>query len=251
MKQKKPLYALFPVLGSVSDKAYNLILILSPNMRLKRSNLLYAMSVTVTTSIMGRCYDIECSGSENIPKEGPALLLPKHQSMRDILLEGRFLRNYCHRPGNWIMKYDGLPGVLEYIGAVRVKRMKAIREDIRKIGDREERRQLLEEVREYNQKAMDYIGRLYLNGEIVVAHIEGTRKRGEMNPLRADLLNFTKGIQEKYSLEIPVIPAGIEYTSRRTPRPKIYLRAGKPLDVTTPNIVNIVEQEMRRLSNLE
>lgn len=224
-------------------------------MQLKRKNPFYNLSCAAVSVFMYLYHNIEFSGAENIPKKGPALLLSKHQSIQDILLEGTFLQNNCGRQGNWVMK-SGLPLFFDYLGGIKVKRSQDVKKYIRKNKIKGmERRRLFEETREYNQDAMDYVGRLYRRGEIVVVHPEGTRsEKGRMKPLEEELvvplLNFTKEIQEKYGIKIPVILAGIEYSSIWRPRSKVYLRAGKPLDITQPNIVQIIEQEIRKLSNL-
>jgi len=224
-------------------------------MQLKRKNRFFNLSCAAVSVFMDLYHNIELSGAESIPKKGPALMLSKHQSIQDILLEGKFLQNNCGRQGNWVMK-SGLPLFFDYLGGIKVKRSQDVKKYIRKNEIKgKERRQLLEETREYNQNAMDYIGWLYRRGEIVVVHPEGTRsKKGRMESLESGLvvplLNFTKAIQEEYGIKIPVIPVGIEYSSIWRPRSKVYLRAGKPLDITQPNIVQIIEQEIRKLSNL-
>lgn len=213
-------------------------------MKLKRNKDAYkVVSISVDIFINLR-YKIEYSGSENIPNKGPILLLPKHQSIEDILIESIFLRKYCNRKGNWIMK-SSLPGILDYIGGIKIKRPK----DIRKIKNREERRKVIIKARKDNKKIRDYVEFLYKNGEIVVVHPEGTRKKGMMGQLKMELINFTKQIQEKYNMVIPAIPVGIEYV-KSFPRSKIYLRAGKALDITRSDLVGVLEQEIKKLSKL-
>lgn len=214
------------------------------SMKLKRNKTAYDFVSISVDIFMNLRYKIECSGSENIPNKGPVLLLPKHQAIEDILIESIFLRKYCKRKGNWMMK-PSLPGILDYVGGIKIKRPK----DIRKIKNKKERREVIIKAREDNKKIRDYTEFLYKNEEIVVVHPEGTRKKGIMGQLKTELINFTKQIQEKYNVIIPAIPIGIEYV-KSFPKSKIYLRAGKTLDITMPNLVDVLEQEIKRLSNL-
>ena len=213
-------------------------------MKLKRNKTAYDFVSISVDIFMNLRYKIECSGSENIPNKGPVLLLPKHQTIADILIESIFLKKYCKRKGNWMMK-SSLPGILDYIGGIKIKRPK----DIRKIKNREERMEVIIKAREDYKKIKDYTEFLYKNREIVVVHPEGTRKKGEMGQLKTELINFTKQIQEKYNMIIPAIPIGIEYV-KSFPKSKIYLRAGKTLDITRPDLMDVLEQEIKKLSNL-
>lgn len=213
-------------------------------MKLKRNKTAYDFVSISVDIFMNLRYKIECSGSENIPNKGPVLLLPKHQTIEDILIESIFLRKYCKRKGNWMMK-PSLPGILDYVGGIKIKRPK----DIRKIKNSEERKRVIIKTREDYEKIKDYIKFLYKNEEIVVVHPEGTRKKGVMGQLKTELINFTKQIQEKYNMTIPAIPIGIEYV-KSFPKPEIYLRVGKALDITRPDLMDVLEQEIKKLSNL-
>ena len=57
-----------------------------------------------------RYHRLAVEGGSNLPREGPALILPKHCAYRDILLEGVLLYRFTRRYANYIMKV-GLWGV--------------------------------------------------------------------------------------------------------------------------------------------
>lgn len=213
-------------------------------MKLKRNNRTYSICRPFTDAFILMCHKIECHGRENIPKKGPALLLVKHQSNKDIPLEGYFLNKYCNRYGNWVMKAS-LPLIFEYIGGIRFKRLK----DLKKIRNREKRREELENAKSMNQNAMNYIEWLYKNNEIVVVHPEGKKYPGEIGEIKKSIISFTKQVQEKYGIEIPIIPIGIEYAGKGF-RSKVYLRAGNPINFNSNNIEEIIYNEIKTLSNL-
>ena len=51
-----------------------------------------------------RYHRLAVEGGRNLPREGPALILPKHCAYRDILLEGVLLYRFTRRYANYIMK---------------------------------------------------------------------------------------------------------------------------------------------------
>lgn len=213
-------------------------------MELLRDPLIYHLGRIFTTIISGIYYNIEFSGEKNIPITGPALLLPKHQSYFDIPIEGTLLSN-CHRAGNWVMKYS-LPDILNHLGGIKVVRSS----DIINEKDCGKRRELINIARELNPQSLDYVKWLFNQGEIVVIHPEGTRKPGQMNCIRKEIFDIVKDAEHQYDLKIPIIPVGIEYESLGSFRSKVYIRAGEQLDVYVPDIVDIVKDEIKKLSNL-
>lgn len=214
-------------------------------MRVKRNNRLVDFILyTLTIPVMGSYYKIDYQGYGNIPKKGPALLLPKHQSYQDILIEGMFLKK-ADRYGNWVMKI-GLPAVFEYIGGIGIMRAK----DIIKTKSKDRRRERAQKARIIEGKAKDYTEWLYKNNEIIVVHPEGTRKKGKVGNIQRYMIDFTRDVQNRLGIDIAVIPLGIEYESAWKPGSKVWVRAGEPIEANTPDISEIVKLEIKRLSNL-
>jgi 1-acyl-sn-glycerol-3-phosphate acyltransferase len=208
-----------------------------------------------------KCYNVEYFGLENVPNSGAALVLPKHQYLLDIPLEGIALRN-SGRYGNWVMK-NSLPGWLDCLGTIRyvrpddvkkrVKREKAKLDDsFKKAYMKDVGRGLFEEMKEFNTASNEYSKWLYSQGEIIVSHPEGTRVRGKMGKLWSEFIDLTRDFSNESGINIPVIPMGIEYAgwSGFSLRPKIYVRLGKQIDVNSDDLMGIVAFEMAKLSNI-
>ena len=167
---------------------------------------------------------LQVLGSENLPTEGPALLLPKHRAYRDILVEGVVLYRLSRRHGNYVMKV-GLYGVLEWLGGIKIVRQK----DIRRIKSREARRAHMQWAREKNQETLEYLSWLYEQGELVVSHPEGMRYQDAMGPLQREIIDHLLATEERLGVRIPVLPIGLEYDSYSKPGANLYCRIGEPL----------------------
>ena len=59
--------------------------VLNSNSHRKRNNFAYD-SVIFSLNLSRLFYDIKFEGAENIPRQGPAIILPKHQCYSDGLL---------------------------------------------------------------------------------------------------------------------------------------------------------------------
>ena len=167
---------------------------------------------------------LKVEGSQNLPTEGPALLLPKHRAYRDILAEGVILYRLTRRQGNYVMKV-GLYGVLELLGGVKIVRPK----DIRRIKSREARRARIQWAREKNRETLNYLSWLYEQGELVVSHPEGMRYQGTMGPLQREIIDHLLATEERLGARIPVLPIGLQYDSFAKPGANLYFRIGEPL----------------------
>ncbi|MFA6110056.1 MAG: 1-acyl-sn-glycerol-3-phosphate acyltransferase [Candidatus Latescibacterota bacterium] len=188
-------------------------------------------------------------GAELLPREGPALLLPKHRAYRDIPVEGVVLYRYTGRYANYVMKV-GLWGVLELMGGIKIIRPK----DLRRLKDREARRAEITRAREANQRTVDYLSWLYGQGEIVVSHPEGQRYRDGMGPLQKEIIEHLLQVERALGRQIPMFPIGFEYESLRRPRARAYCRIGEPLlsgeYPEAKDLVEVLGQRLRALSGL-
>jgi len=194
---------------------------------------------------------IDYAGIENIPSRGPALIVPKHQKYMDIVLEGMLLKRYCGRYGNWIMR-DKIPlpqRLLYDLGGIIILRPQDIRKRARKIKNKKKRTEFLEEAKQKNADAFAYVEWLFQRGEVVVAHLEGTRTPGGVGPLESRMFGFISDTEEKYNINIPIIPVGIEYKGFWMPFSEIYVKVGEPLSADTENLAGLVREEIAKLSN--
>ena len=182
-------------------------------------------------------------GGRNLPREGPALILPKHCAYRDVLVEGVLLYRITRRYANYVMKV-GLWGILEWSGGIKVERPK----DIRRIADREQRRAEIKRARAANQRMQDYLDGLYQYGELVVSHPEGTRCRDELGPLQKGVVEHLVQAEERLGVRVPLIPIGLEYDSYARPGARVYFRVDEPLYADSfTNINELMDHLGKRL----
>jgi len=225
-------------------------------MEIIRNGLFYRVGCSLTSALVNCNYSIEYTGMENIPEQGPALLLPKHQSHWDTLLEGDLLRRRG-RLANLVMKYS-LPRFFEYGGGIRVSRPKdmlRLREKIRRMGYGNQKtkkiRKKMRDMKKNNIEAMRYVGFLLCSeDEIVIIHPEGTRVENAMGELQMGIINYVGEIERPPMIKIPAIPIGIEYEDTEKIRPRVNVRVGKPLDLATPDLEKIIRQNLENLSGL-
>ena len=196
-----------------------------------------------------RYHRLAVEGSRNLPREGPALILPKHCAYRDILLEGVLLHRITRRYGNYIMKV-GLWGILEWLGGVKVVRPK----DIRRIADREQRRAEIRRARAANQQMQAYLDGLYQSGELVVSHPEGMRYQDKLGPLQKEVVEHLVQAEERLGMRVPLIPIGLEYDSYARPRARVYFRVDEPLYADSfaniNELMDHLDKRLRALSGL-
>jgi 1-acyl-sn-glycerol-3-phosphate acyltransferase len=188
-------------------------------------------------------------GGEHLPRQGTALILPKHRAYRDILVEGVALYELTRRYATFVMKV-GLYGVLEMMGGVKVIRPK----DIRRLRGRQERREHIRQARRYNQITLDYLSWLYEQGELVISHPEGMRYQDAMGPLQKEVIEHLLEVEQARGLRVPIIPVGLEYESFRRPRSRVWMRVGAPLYADQfadrQEIMAVLEHRLRTLSGL-
>ena len=219
-----------------------------PDFKLRRIKLLADM-IYCASNIVIKYHRIIAEGTENLPYDGPALLLPKHHAYRDILVEGVSLYRYTKRYPTFVMK-TGLWGILEHFGGVKVTRPK----DIRRLKDKTARRNAIKAARIANHDLQKYLSGLYRNGEIVISHPEGERSSGSMGPLQKEIVEHLLHVQRDHSLRVPIIPIGIEYESYKQPFSKVFFRIGTPIygeDISElPLLMNNISNDLRCLSGL-
>ena len=196
-----------------------------------------------------RYHRLAVEGGRNLPREGPALILPKHCAYRDILLEGVLLYRFTRRYANYIMKV-GLWGILELMGGVKVVRPK----DIRRIADREQRRAEIRRARAANQQMQAYLDGLYQSGELVISHPEGMRYQDKLGPLQKEVVEHLVQAEERLGMRVPLIPIGLEYASYARPGARVYFRVDEPLYAdsfaNTNELMDHLGNRLRVLSGL-
>jgi len=198
-------------------------------------------------------HHVTVEGAGNLPRHGPALLLVKHRATRDSILLSEILYRHTGRAGNYLMKGkpSGLKNsLLEALGGIKVVRPK----DIRKFKSRVEKKAQLEWARQFNQHSYDYITWLFTQDEIVIAYPEGMFFGNRLGPIQSGIIRHMLVVEQEYSIEIPIIPIGIEYENLRRPRSRAFFRIGHPLISTQfagpPDLITEVEKQLAQLSGL-
>jgi 1-acyl-sn-glycerol-3-phosphate acyltransferase len=215
--------------------------------QIARNNVVYMTSCYIVSRAHHAYHNLQFEGALNIPRTGPALIVPKHQSMEDIIVEGVYLMETSGRYGNWIMRSSLRPQLfLKMLGGIPIDRPK----DLKKIKDKAERRRVHDKADERNGHAREYVQYLWQQNEIVINHAEGTRSPGKMLPIHSEYFDLAREVEAAYGIKIPIIPMGIIYPRFRYPRSKVILRAGAPLDVQMSNIEMVVANEIRELSGI-
>lgn len=209
---------------------------------LKRIDVL-ACGVRLLAAGAIRYHRLAVEGGRNLPREGPALILPKHCAYRDIFFEGVLLYRFTRRYANYVMKV-GLWGILELTGGVKVERPK----DIRRIADREQRRAEIRQARAANQQMQAYLDGLYQSGEVVISHPEGMRYQDKLGPLQKGVVEHLVQAEERLGIRVPLIPIGLEYDSYARPGARVYFRVDEPLYADSfANINELMDHLSNRL----
>jgi 1-acyl-sn-glycerol-3-phosphate acyltransferase len=167
-------------------------------------------------------------GYENLPPP-PYVLLPKHQSMFDIILEGVLLYRGQKLFPHYLMKHS-LPDWLGLYGGIPVVRQR----DAGQSGDRRR-----------NVAALRRAQQVLADKGVLVVHPEGTRLRGAIGPLQPAGLAMIAGWQKDLG-PLPLVPVGIRYDRQ------IHVRAGAPRvypSIGTPELLEL-RQDLARLSRL-
>jgi 1-acyl-sn-glycerol-3-phosphate acyltransferase len=158
-------------------------------------------------------FGADYKGGHRLPPP-PYVLLPKHQSMFDIILEGVLIYHTQRIFPHYLMK-QSLPNWLGLYGGIHVVRQRDNPES-------SERRKNVAALR----RAKDVLAKK----GILVVHPEGTRCRGAIGPLQEAGIGMIVGWQKDIG-RIPLVPVGIRYDRQihvRVGAPRVYTSVGKP-----------------------
>ena len=194
---------------------------------------------------------ITVEGGDNLPRQGPALLLVKHRASRDAPLVAMVLHRYTKRGANYFMKGKRSPisnAILAAMGGVKVVRPK----DVRRVQNRDERKAYIHQAREANQQVMAYVTGLYSQGEVLVAFPEGMFYADKVGPLQTAVIKHALAVEQEYGFSIPLIPVGLDYENPKKPRSRAFIRVGTPLRAALfdeqKQLIAMVKQRLHELS---
>jgi len=199
---------------------------------MKRIDFFYKFSQCVTKLTLQTIYKINYEGKLPSP---PYVLLPKHQRLLDIPLEGMFIYKENKQPANFIMRDLPFKPVLEALGGILIVRGKDIKEKTKR--------------RELNNQATQKAISCLENKEPLVIHPEGTRHYKDLGSVSIKPNSILSQIisEQKRIGAIPFISCGIEYDKRN-----IHIRtAERPFYTDSPKeLEERITKELRQLSNL-
>jgi 1-acyl-sn-glycerol-3-phosphate acyltransferase len=199
-------------------------------------NLTWAIGVPLLDFYVTRKYQVHYEG--RLPRKGPYVLLPKHQSLLDIPLEGMFVYQ-TERTCNFIMRpfIEPFNTLLKLCGGINVVR---------------ERDSLSTYEKDYKNRRAAAMGIKWLKeGQPLVIHQEGTRKYKAMRPIR---IKTDSPLEKILEAQIPgnrFIPLGIEYEDVKKEGSHIWVRAGEPIYTSNKQVLReYLETEIPRLSGI-
>tara|TARA_Y100000310_G_C20654534_1_gene801301 strand:+ start:811 stop:1608 length:798 start_codon:yes stop_codon:yes gene_type:complete len=230
------------------------------------------IGVSVSSLVLGGMYNISYENKERLwgLRDKGFVLLPNHQKWIDIPLEGILLKRKLGREGNYIMK-GSLPNWLfEPMGGISIIRDKEMVTLTRKYSNIAQERQVRTLTEEYGkEKAIEIangdkmkdlakkygkgkaikaardredeiygyeIPNLLARDEIIVTHIEGTRRSEERVEIgRANVKNIIKS-QKAYGEQITFVPLDIKYEGKN-----VILKVGNPVKVPDGGIEELLE----------
>jgi 1-acyl-sn-glycerol-3-phosphate acyltransferase len=178
---------------------------------IRRSNLLYHFILVIGYLCFHSIYRIHIRGRENIPPEGPGILVPKHQFWTDIPLVGLAVR----RPVNYIAKkelfvYPGIRHFLSSLGGIPLDRGNPVR----------------------TLDSFRLMEKLLKEKEFVVLFPEGTYYPYTMGRGKHRFVERILRFQEKMGWQgdraIPFIPIGIRYLDKKF-RTEVRMEIGPPV----------------------
>jgi 1-acyl-sn-glycerol-3-phosphate acyltransferase len=178
---------------------------------LRRSNLLYRFLWAVGYICFSSIYRMKVEGRENLPRVGPAIILPKHQFWTDIPIVGLA----AFKPLNFIAKqelfaYPIVRHFLSSLGGVPVNRLNPVK----------------------SLDSFRYVEELLRKGEFIVLFPEGTYYPHTIGRGKHRFIQRILRVQEKMGKlggqAVPFIPVGIRYDEKNF-RKAVHVRLGPPI----------------------
>jgi len=213
----------------------------------RKQNKLISLGVILTSYVLlNSFYRIRVKGARNIPRRGPVLLLPKHQSFKDIPLESFIIYSQTRRMASYIMR-DNLPKQFECLGGIMSPRIM----DMPK--EKAEKKEWIKQAQNLKAQLMTSLISQLRKGAIIAIHPEMTRNVGFVGEIKAAIVKDLVRYARQSSLELAVIPVGINYAAPARFRTRLEVNIGRTLnreEQDTGNIYSVVRKQLSRLSNL-
>jgi 1-acyl-sn-glycerol-3-phosphate acyltransferase len=195
--------------------------------------LVYSVTKSIAQAVFPLFYSIETVRDEPLPVEGPAVILPKHQSWTDIpLVCLSFPVPLYYVAKKELFRYPGIRAYLRLAGGIPLDREQSIR----------------------TLESMKQLATLLKNLEKVVIFPEGTYVPNVVGPGKSRLIQFILRLQAELGRPIPFFPMGIRYGDRKGWKRRVEIRIGSPLlaekESDASFLTERIMKEIGRLSGL-
>jgi 1-acyl-sn-glycerol-3-phosphate acyltransferase len=203
---------------------------------LRRSGFLHFLFRSIGHFVFRIVYRLNIEGRENLPAEGPAIILPKHQFWSDVPIVGLAL----WRPASFIAKqelfvYPVIRQFITLLGGVPIDRLKPVK----------------------SLDSFRYVERLLQEGDFIVLYPEGTyyphcMGRGKHRFIKR-FLDFQEKNGRREENPIPFVPMGIQFAEGNFRSP-VTVKIGKPLFARGGEealvFTDLIMEQIARLSGL-
>ncbi|MCD4784695.1 MAG: 1-acyl-sn-glycerol-3-phosphate acyltransferase [Candidatus Eremiobacteraeota bacterium] len=193
----------------------------------KNKTLLNIVRTLLLKPFLCLAYDFQLKNVDNIPMEGPAAIIMKHQSWVDIIAAGGIIPRAATYMGKYELMeniFGDFPGsLLFHIGKIinpfsswvlRSLGMIPINRDnpARMISSFKEMRKMLEK------------------GDCIVVYPEGKVVKNRMGDFKSGLIRMFQRFQKKSGIKIKFVPVGISYGRKHSFRKKMIVKVGEPME---------------------
>ncbi len=205
-------------------------------LKIRRSDLVHRIIYWVGKACFRGLYRLKIEGQENIPTQGPCLILPKHQFWTDIPIVGiAAVRPLYYIAKQELFENSGMAYFIRILGGIPVDRKNPV-------------------------KSLDtfrFVDEILKKGEYLVLFPEGTYYpycigQGKHRLIQR-ILRFQEDMDWRGERAIPFVPMGIDYEKKKF-RPEVRIRIGPPLysngEADGPGFTRRLVDEIGKLSNL-
>lgn len=195
--------------------------------------MIYSLTKKVALLVFSIFYKMEVSKNQDLPEDGPVVILPKHQYWTDIPIVSLAFKPLLYFVAKReLFEYPLIRNYLSLLGGIPVDRKQSLR----------------------TLDSFRYLLNLLKKGEKIVIFPEGTYFREVVGVGKSRLVQMILKVQEELKRKIPFIPVGIHYGRRLGLRRRVEIRIGSPLfaekDSEALTLTERAMEEISRLSKL-
>jgi len=176
--------------------------------RMKRNSVVYSVTKNIAQLVFSFFYRIETEKRTSLPKDGPMIILPKHQYWTDIPIVSLAFESLLYFVAKKeLFRYPLIREFLSLLGGLPVDRKQSIR----------------------TLDSFKVLVSLLRAGEKIVIFPEGKYVRDGVGSGKSRLLQMILKFQAELGSPVPFIPVGIRYGERSGSRRRVEVCIGAPL----------------------